>query len=320
MRIGSVAAGVGVLLVFTLFLRPVDAQPQSCAPPSGGQNRIDVDQIVTRFLANAEDYEKTFRNLAAEETKTIEVFRASGEIDKRRQIVSDLLVYRSPRAGRDETTEYRDVRSVDGKAVQKRGERALQLLTNASKAGSLEKELQAINRETYRYEFHRHLRGFTIHQGGMFKRWREDFRFEWVGREWAAGHDVVVVDYRQTGPNPRSTLRVPKEFGDPSLLHRGRLWLDAQTCQLWRDVWEVVAPHPATPDPLVMIHRESVYGPSRFGILAPERIVFDWLSRFSHTKNGRPSFALSERTTFTYGSFKRFDVATDEKIKMPHDR
>jgi hypothetical protein len=308
-------AGVGAWLVLALSLRPLDARPQPATP-------ADLDRLVTRLLDNIEEYEKTFRNLAAEETKIIEVYRASGDVEKRRQIVSDLLVYRSSRAGSDATIEYRDVRSVDGKAVQKRGERALQLLTNASRAETLEKELQAINRETYRYEFHRHMRGFTIHQGGVSKRGREDFQFAWVGREQIAGHDVVVLDYRQTGPNPRSTLPLPKEFGNPSLLHRGRLWLDAQTCQLWRDVWEIVAPHPATPEPVVMIHRESTYTPSRFGILVPERIVFDWLGRFSHPKSGRPSFALSERTTFTYGSFKRFDVATDERIKMPevHDR
>ena len=40
----------------------------------------------------------------------------------------------------------------------------------------------------------------------------------------------------------------------------------------------------------------------------------------SHSKNGRRSFALSERTTFSYGSFKRFDVNTDEKIKAPEAR
>ena len=80
--------------------------------------------------------------------------------------------------------------------------------------------------------------------------------------------------------------------------------------------------HPATPDPLAMTHRESTYTPSDFGILVPERIVFDWLLHFSHPKNGRPSFTLSERTTFTYGSFKRFEVATSEKVKLPevHDR
>ena len=40
-----------------------------------------------RSRAASEEYMKAFRNLTAEETKIIEVFRASGEIEKRREIV-----------------------------------------------------------------------------------------------------------------------------------------------------------------------------------------------------------------------------------------
>jgi hypothetical protein len=313
-----VAARVGVLLALALPLQPVDARPQATVAASAVvQDGVDVDQLVTRFLATAEEYEKTFRNLVAEETKIIEVYQASGKVEKRRHIVSDLLVYHASRDGSDATVEYRDVRSVDGKAVERRGERALRLLMSAPKTDSLKKELEAINRETRRYEFNFHLKGFTISQGGGLKRSRGAFRVQWVGREQVAGHDVVVLDYWQTAPIPgsASSLPVPKEFGKPSFLSRGRIWLDAQTGQLWRDVWELVVRHPATPDPLAMTHRESTYKPSDFGILVPERVVFDWLLRFSHPKDGRPSFALSERTTFTYGSFKRFEVTTSEKVK-----
>ena len=207
--------------------------------------------------------------------------------------------------------------SVDGKAVEERGERVLKLLSNAARKESLEKELEAINRETQRYEFRRYLRGFTIHQGGMTMAHREAFYVEFAGREQIAGHDVVVLAYRQTAlvPGSVSSLALPKEFGKPPQLSRGRLWLDAETCQLWRDEWELVVAHPTTSDPMVIVHRESAYEPSRFGILVPQRIVFEWRLRFSHPKNGPPSFALSERATFTYGLFKRFDVATDEAVK-----
>ena len=319
-----VAAHVGVLLVLALGVQPVDARPQDPVPASAVvQNEIDVDQFVTRFLATAEEYEKTFRNLVAEETKVIEAYQGSGSVKKRRHIVSDLVVYRSSRDASDETVEYRDVRAVDGKAAERRGERALKLLTKAASADSLKKELEAIERETRRHEFNFHLQGFTIGQGPLgLKEFRGLFRFQWVGREQIAGHDVVVLDYEQTAPMPRLTARLPKEFGKASALGRGRIWLDAETGQLWRDVWEVTVRHPATPDPLVMIHRESTYRPSDLGVLVPERIVFDYLSHFSHPKKGRPSFALTERTTFTYGSFKRFEVTTSEALKRPeaHDR
>ena len=43
----------------------------------------------------------------------------------------------------------------------------------------------------------------------------------------------------------------------------------------------------------------------------------DVLFHFSHPKNKPLSMALSERMTFTYGAFRRFDVATEEQIDVP---
>jgi hypothetical protein len=130
---------------------------------------------------------------------------------------------------------------------------------------------------------------------------------------------VVVIDYRQTGPAARDgwNLSLPREFGEPAHVHRGRLWLDADTFQLRRQVFELLAPHPAAPDPILMLRQEAVYAQSRFGILVPERIVLDFLFHFSHPKHTPPSMALSERMTFTYGAFRRFDVATEEQLDVP---
>jgi hypothetical protein len=280
------------------------------------QNGIDVESLVTRYITSAEQYQKTLQNLTAPETKTLELFRPSGELDKRREIVSDLVVYRASRDGKDVVTEYRDVRAVDGKLVKGGPERALTLLTRASKAESLEKELEAINRETFRYEFRqRHLRNLAIVQDPIPQRRRTTVRFEWRGREQIAGHAVVVVGYRDTEPSPTTQLPLPKEFGAPAFFHQGQLWLDADTGQLRRSVHEIVVRHPATSELLVLIHSEITYGPSDFGIFVPQRIVWEWMSHFSHPKNGQPSFALAERATFTYSAFKRFNVATDERIK-----
>src|SRR5262245_4582099 len=134
-RIASAAAGV--LLVAAMSL------------PGAAQDSLDADRLVARFLATTDEYEKTFQNLVAEETKVIEVFDDSGGVEKRRVIVSDLLVYRSPGVGRA-PTEYRDVKAVDGKAIENRRERAMKLLTRAAAAKSPEKELEAINEETHR--------------------------------------------------------------------------------------------------------------------------------------------------------------------------
>ena len=323
LRTLSAAAGVGLLLAtthlrgqVTLRHEPADARAQSEVPPSGSlRNETDLDQIVARSVASAETYRKIFRNLAAEETKVIEQFKDSGEVGKRRQIMSDVLVYQSSRDGKDTTTEYRDVRSVDGKPVNDRSERALKLLTNASKAKSIEKELEAINREGERYDLGNRLRGLTINQW-IPPAQREYFHVEQAGREQIAGRDVVVLAYRQTAPVPGmvTELPLPSELRGARILSRGRVWLDAETGELWRSVWELVVPHPAVPDPLVMIRSDSRYQSSRFGIPGHEHIVFDALLRFSHPKNGPPAFNVSLRATYTYGTFRRFDVTTEETI------
>jgi hypothetical protein len=161
--------------------------------------------------------------------------------------------------------------------------------------------------------------GITIHQGTVMRGHRDSFAIEWAGRDQIAGRDVVVIDYRQKGPVPRRgyELSLPREFGKPEPVHRGRLWLDAETFQLRRQVWELLEPHPAAPGPMLMLRQETVYAQSRFGILVPERIALDFLFHFSHPKNKPPSVALSERMTFTYGAFRRFDVATEEQIDVP---
>ena len=301
---------------FCSCLQTAHAQSQPPAAAAGAERGIDLDELTARSATAVEEYARAFRSLTAEETKVTEVFRPTGEIEKRREVVSDLLVYQSQslRDGKAVVTEYRDVHLVNGKAVRNRSERALTLLTKAGSADSLANELDAIDRETRRYEFRRHLRGFTISQAAVPKP-SDGFHVEVAGREQLAGHEVIVVVYRQTTLSRagRSNLPVPKEWREVPQLPRGRLWLDAETYQLRRSVWELAVA--AGPEVYALTHAEHEYGPSRFGILVPQRIVFEWRHPFARLKNGQAAFGMSERTTFTYGAFKRFDVATEETLK-----
>jgi hypothetical protein len=123
----------------------------------------DVDQVVTRFIESADQYHRTFRNLTAEETRLNEVFHQDGRLRRRREIMADLLVYVSARAP-EYAVEYRDVKAVDGKAIENRGGRVLDLIRRAQNAGSAEQELRLINRESQRYDFDVHVAGLTIGQ------------------------------------------------------------------------------------------------------------------------------------------------------------
>src|SRR5262245_37439254 len=190
MRLVAIAVGL------SLTLNAAAQGPASTAP-----SPESLQRLVSRYVANAHAYDAAFRNLTAEETKISEEFERDGRLKQRRVTVSDLLVYQSQR-DQAETTEYRDIRSVDGKPVEKRSKRALDVLGRASEAKSLEQELRLVDRESQRYELHYRVIGSTVHQMFTTMPSRDDVMFRWVGREQLGAHDVVVIDYelRQNKP------------------------------------------------------------------------------------------------------------------------
>lgn len=166
--------------------------------------------MVARYVRTADDYEKILLNLTVEETRLVEVFDESGRLDKRREIVSNLVIYQPQRGSAAEKTEYRDVHSVDGKPIKKRSNRALELLARASQSNSIQKELEMIDRESGRYDLNFHFVGSTD-QGGAAFRAREKFRVNWVGRDQVNGHDVVVLNYQDAPSrnNPDQQFLLP---------------------------------------------------------------------------------------------------------------
>ena len=102
MRFAAIAFGLSLTL-------HAAAQGPSGSPPASSQ---DIERLISRHVANARAYDAAFRNLTAEETKVSEEFERDGRLKQRRVTVSDLVVYQSQRDQVD-TTEYRDIRSVD---------------------------------------------------------------------------------------------------------------------------------------------------------------------------------------------------------------
>jgi hypothetical protein len=301
----------GVLTLVGLLAAHPQAQDLRLDDPAAEAARHEdaVAALLARHLAAVEEYHRECANLIADETHVIELYKDNGKREQVRTIQSDLIVYASPRGG---ATEYRDVRAVDGRAIDHRGDRAIELLSRAAGAESLGDELETINETSWRYGFKRRVRGFTMNEGSPDDL-RRGFHLEIAGRDRIAGRDVIQLAYRQTDFTIPTKNRIPpplpKEFGRAPLISQGRLWLDAETSQLWRSVWELAAPHPATNALLVMVHAESQYVPSRFGILVPQEIVIEWRDTFKHPRNGPPQFLVKQRDTFTYGEFRQFQTA-----------
>ena len=151
----------------------------------------EIDQWITRYKATGAEYSKVFLNLVAEETKVIETIDSSDRVKKRREIVADLLVWQSSRTSEGQTAEYRDVRSVDGKPVKNRDKRILDIIRQAGKTDSVEKEIALINRESLRYDDGCSWNNTTVHPGSIPI--SDHFRFEWAGRDQIGGIEVVNV-------------------------------------------------------------------------------------------------------------------------------
>ncbi len=209
--------------------------------------------------------------------------------------------------------------SVDGKPVKKRGQRALELLTRASQSTSIQKELDLINREGQRYDLGFSTVGATINEiSGAELKSREKMSIDWVGSDRVGGHDVLVLDYRETKPNrDHSDANFYMRFGFSGGIIRGRVWLDAATAQLRRDRWELVYFHPALKEPVILFRQESSYTESRFGTLVPERMVFELYAPAKPVKNQPPSWFRTARKTATFSAFRQFEVATQQTIGAP---
>jgi len=283
--------------------------------PSFGQQ-----EVINRATLGISDYRAKFKDLTAEEEQTVEEYDDKGKLKKQRRIASDLFIYQS-QLDPTQMVEYRDVRSVDGKEIKKRDARLLSLLNKSARADSVKKELDRINREGARYDLHYSTSGMTLNQGLLLsENLRAFFKFELAGREQINGHDAIVLEYQQTSANPDIDLKLnslPSALKGAGTRYRGRLWLDAETARIRREVRETMIEHPSLTTPLLLMRYEFDYADSRFGFLTPQRIV---ISTFNNGRTGadkKPELLLGGKVTYTYGAFTRFNVDTPDATVTP---
>jgi hypothetical protein len=221
---------VHLILGFIAILLGVGTLASTATTTWQGPTPAEVDQWIAGYKATGDEYAKVFLNLVAEETKVVESFDSSGQLNKRREIVSDLLVWKSSHNPGGRRTEYRDVRSVDGKPANNRDKRVLDLIRQAGKTDSVEKEFTRIERENNRYDGGCSVNNTTVYPGSFAL--HDNVRFEWVGRDQIGGSEVGVIDYREVGPSMIALSSYYKGMGLSAVFARSRLWLDATTSQL----------------------------------------------------------------------------------------
>ena len=269
------------------------------------------------------EYANVFKNLSAEETKIIEVFDKSGNLKKKKTILSDLIIYEpDSESKKGNLREYHNVREVDGKAVENSDKRALNLFKNLAAAQSIEKELDKIKKESLRYDTEISVYGLVLTPfvGVVLSpNGRPSFEFTDIGAEKIGEKEMVVLKYQQISSNPMIDLKVkvPEFLEASEPRFRGEVWIDLQTKQIRRFWQEVTIDSPRLTESLVVMRHEAVYHPSEFGIALPGKIIFESYNPRLNKKdflllmrNGKvkPEVYLNKRLTMEYKNFRRFDV------------
>jgi hypothetical protein len=313
--------GILRLLVALSFLAPGSSFGRQSAPQAS--DAAAPAELIGRAAARMAEYHERFKDLIAEETQRIEEYGPEG-LKRRREVVSDLIIYQS-RIDSSAAAEYRNVRLVDGKEVAGRDRRVEQLFGRLTKAESIKKELERIQRESKRYDLNYSVYNYTLNQGlPLLENLRPSFRFTVTGGERIDGHDVIVVQYEQISQNPDLNIKLsslPERLKGAEPLHRGRLWLDRDTARLRREERELTIRHASLPTPLTLMKFEFSYADSRFEILTPTRIIFSTYNRGRDLPGGGAEMSLGGRVVFDYREFRRFGVdAPDSRLDAPDIR
>jgi hypothetical protein len=307
------------ILYSLTLLSLINTGPSLAQQPAQPEVESAELKDLIRRAGRVTEYKTGFKDLTAEEEQRTEEYDDKGKLEKQRRIAADLFIYQS-QLDPAEMFEYRDVKSVDGVAIKKREARLVSILTKSAKADSLRKEFDRVSRESRRYDLRNSFYGMTLYQGlPLEEKARQAFQFKLTGREQINGHDAMVVEYQQVSPIPDMTIKLslPPQLKGAEVFHRGRLWLDAETAQIRREVREVTLRLPSLSHPLVLYRFDLNYADSRFGFLTPQRIAITLFTRGRTGADKKPETLLGGKITFECGAFTRFIVAPPDASITP---
>jgi len=282
---------------------------------------VNLETILTEAEEQTANYRETFRDLLATETKTFERYDKKGELKERTVIESNFLVYQSSKDG-SSASELRNIIKKDDKLVPDSQARADRFLAELAKTTTLEKELERIQQEGSRYDKTLEISGFTLYEGiALSSNLRSVFDFKLLGSENYQGNEVYVLSYQQTKKTPLITVNekasnnkdiraefdadIPSALKNNDIFLSGKLWIDKQTFQIWREERRLIV---QTPIPLVALETILEYNQSEFGILVPKKITFVENGIKKNSKGDQYTTVKNSSVNFDYSKFKKTNV------------
>ena len=256
----------------------------------GGQDD-PVAALVDRASQYVQRYEKQFSALVCEEHQTQRVLRADGRERKRRDLVSDVLLVK---AG-DKTSFFRDVISVDGKAVRDRQERLRKLFLDADASRTAMRHARAIADESARYNigFSRGLDALMVPLEILQPRTAPGFRF--------TGADQGLAFQEFQSP---SMIRYRNGQRAQDMFLGGTFTLDANSGRV--HAASLKAANPAFEVTLDVRYIED----PKVELLVPA----DMHEQYHHAANPKDDWL---EVSSTYANYRRFQVTVNERIDEP---
>lgn len=295
---------------------------------------IELEPFLDKAYKTTVHYRETFKNLVAEEVRTLHYYRKDDSPEETRTIKSQFLVYQS--AKDNSSIEYRNVMEFNGKDVARDEKDIVKLFEKLGKAASSIEELGRLRQEGNRFDGKSQAYGLTLWQAMPLQPfYRPFFSFAIIGHEKIEGRDVVIVEYKQSKPTLRIKVNatpeewkqepsgmnfdtfLPNHFRPTNPRLQGKLWLDTETAQLWRNEFEVTIQPALLSKPVVSANFKYEYQSSEFGILVPKKL---WLLsyRFAGKTEADLVRTRGSEKTFAYSKFAQpASEIKDVKITKP---
>ncbi len=276
-----------------------------------------IEEIVDKAGIQRKKYIEEFKNLLSEETKTFEVYDKKGQAKKHRTVKSTFIVYQLSKDDKL-VAEYRNVISVDGKKLDNTEKRAQDFFEKIVEVESSKKELEKLFDEGSRYDLDISLGLFTLYQAvALAENLRPSFEFKLDGTEFIENIEVYVVSYKQLKPSPyiitgnnepsdgKLTLKYDvDEDGDLNGRLSGKLWIDKNTFQVWRENRMLNIQPEGFPAPVILAEDLFDFQKNGFAILTPKKITH---TQYDLRKKERKS-VKDAQVVLEYDKFTKPDV------------
>ena len=297
-------------------------------------SQSELEKFLDKAEEQSQKYTQVFRNLSSEETKTKFYYKTNGDLDEKRVIKSLFIVYESPVGNYSQ--EYRNILEFNGKNVARDDKATEKFFAKLADADSASEESNRIFKEGTKYDGRSVSWGTTLIQNRPFAQLiRPFFDYKVIGKEKIEGRNVFVVEYQQTeqtlliAANPTDEEKklsknkggieynvvISDDFRPTNPLVSGKIWLDGETAQIWRNEFKITL-HPAKlADSIVSVEISNEYQKSDFGILVPENFfVRSYKIKGKSEKDLR--ITKDVESIYEYSTFREFKTDTkDYKIE-----